>query len=83
MPREKEYIMAPKAKTTNTLKRGTHVSWHYRGAIGHGTIAGVYKKGTTSATTEYSINESDHHPGEAKVLHHFGRALSVSRGKKK
>lgn len=57
------------------FKRGEKVSWHYRGAIGHGTIDGIYKRGTTDATTEYNIRETDHHPGEKAVIHHFGRAL--------
>lgn len=67
--------MASKPKV-NTIPVGTKVSWHYRGAIGHGTILGVHQLGNSSATTEYSIGESDHHPGEAKVLFHYGRALS-------
>ena len=54
---------------------GERVSWKYRGAVGHGTITGVYKRGTTAANTEYSIREKDHHPGERAVLHHYGRAL--------
>lgn len=63
---------------THTIPKGTHVTWHYRGAIGHGVVAGVYKKGTTAANTEYNIRESDHHPGEKAVLHHYGRALKRS-----
>lgn len=54
---------------------GTDVSWHYRSAIGHGTIKGVHKLGTSHGTTEYSIEEHDHHPGESAVVYHFGSAL--------
>lgn len=62
----------PKVKT---LPVGTKVHWHYRGAIGHGTVVKVYRLGTTPANTEYMVRETDHHPGEAAVLHHFGSAL--------
>lgn len=54
---------------------GTRVAWPYRGATGHGTVSGIYKRGTTSANTEYDISEHDHHPGEKSTLHHFGRVL--------
>lgn len=61
---------------SGTIPNGTRVSWHYRGAIGHGTIKGVSKRGTSAANTEYSIRESDHHPGEPAVVRHYGRALT-------
>ena len=59
-----------------TIPNGTKVSWHYRSAIGHGTIAGVHKMGTNSGNTEYSIKEKDHHPGEAAIVYHYGSALT-------
>lgn len=61
-----------------TIPNGTEVSWHYRGAIGHGTTAGVHKLGTSSANTLYSIDEHDHHPGESPTVYHYGRALTVN-----
>ena len=62
-----------------TWARGTAVEWHYRSAIGHGTIAGVSKLGTTHATTRYKIREHDHHPGEPAYVYHYGRALRRAR----
>jgi hypothetical protein len=59
------------------LKNGTHVTWHYRSAIGHGTIEGVYKMGTNPGNTEYNIKQSDYHEGEPAIVHHYGRALTV------
>lgn len=59
----------------SVIPNGTHVTWHYRSAIGHGTITGVHKMGTTSANTEYSIHEIDHHPGESPTVYHYGSAL--------
>lgn len=64
-----------------TIPNGTEVTWHYRGAIGHGTIAGVHKMGTTAANTEYSINEHDHHVSstgsrEKSTVQHYGSALT-------
>lgn len=69
--------MALKRRITKvyTLSRGTPVEWHYRSAIGHGTIAGVDKLGTSHATTRYKIREHDHHPGEPAYVYHYGRAL--------
>lgn len=63
---------------------GTHVSWHYRSAIGHGTIVGVHVLGTSNDTTEYSIAEHDHHVSESgsresAIVYHFGSALTVTR----
>lgn len=67
---------AAKKASGGTIPTGTAVTYHYRSAIGHGTVAGVSKKGTTSATTRYSIREKDHHPGEPAIVQHFGSALS-------
>lgn len=67
-------------KDAKTWPTGTRVSWHYRSAIGHGSISGVHKQGKTHDTTEYSIRETDHHPGEPAVVYHYGRALSKSSG---
>jgi len=58
---------------------GTKVTWHYRSAIGHGTVIGVHKIGTTADNTMYSIRQHDHHPGEPAVLHHSGKALSIAK----
>lgn len=68
-----------KAKKFKTIPRGTKVTWHYRSAIGHGTIIGVNKLGTNAGNTLYNIREHDHHPGEKSILHHYGRALKRSR----
>ena len=67
-----------------TLPVGTPVTWHYRSAIGHGSIAGIAKLGTTSATTKYNIRETDHHVSatgsrEPATVQHYGRALNVKR----
>lgn len=61
------------------MKRGDKVTWHYRSAIGHGTIIGVEKEGKTHATTKYAIRERDHHPGEPSIVYHYGRALRRAR----
>ena len=65
-----------KAASFKTIPSGTAVSWHYRSAIGHGTVTGVHKLGTTAANTMYSIKEHDHHPGEPDVVVHSGKALT-------
>lgn len=57
------------------FKAGDKVSWHYRSAIGHGTVTGVHKKGADCDSTMYSVRESDHHPGEPDVVYHSGAAL--------
>lgn len=76
--------MATKKKASfKIIPSGTSVSWHYRSAIGHGTVAGVHKKGTTNATTMYSVKEHDHHKGEPAIVHHTGKALSRSGKRKK
>ena len=68
--------MATGKKTFKTIPTGAKVSWHYRSAIGHGTVTGVFKKGTNADNTMYSVRESDHHPGEPDIVHHTGKALS-------
>ena len=60
-----------------TIPNGTAVTWHYRSAIGHGTVSGIHKKGTTADSTMYSIKEHDHHPGEPEIVYHSGKALTV------
>ncbi|MEO8945550.1 MAG: hypothetical protein ABI338_03555 [Gemmatimonadaceae bacterium] len=67
---------AKKATSFKTIANGTDVSWHYRSAIGHGTVTGVHKLGTAAANTMYSIKEHDHHPGEPDVVVHSGKALT-------
>ena len=74
-PRGKD-DMATKAKMFKTIPVGTKVSWHYRSAIGHGTVTGVSKMGTNPDNTMYSVRETDHHPGEPAIVHHSGKALS-------
>jgi hypothetical protein len=71
----KERYMATKNKMFKTIPVGTKVSWHYRSAIGHGTVTGVSKMGTNAANTMYSVRETDHHPGEPAVVRHSGKAL--------
>ncbi len=74
---------ASKTPSFKTIPTGTAVTWHYRSAIGHGTVAGVHKLGTTAANTMYSIKEHDHHPGEPDVVFHSGKALTrISKRKK-
>ena len=68
--------MATKKKTFKTIRAGTKVTWHYRSAIGHGTVTGVSKMGSNADNTMYSVRETDHHPGEPAIVHHSGRALS-------
>ena len=69
-----------KALSFETISAGTAVSWHYRSAIGHGTVTvtvtGIHKHGTTADNTMYSIKEHDHHSGEPVVVHHSGKALT-------
>jgi hypothetical protein len=66
-----------KRATFETIPVGTSVTWHYRSAIGHGTVIGVHKKGATADDTMYDVRQHDHHPGEPDILHHSGKALSV------
>jgi hypothetical protein len=71
--------MATPEKTFETIPVGTNVTWHYRSAIGHGTVIGVHKMGTTADGTMYDVRQHDHHPGEPEILHHSGKALTVVR----
>lgn len=65
-----------KASSFATIATGTAVTWHYRSAIGHGTVTGIHKRGTTADNTMYSIRQHDHHPGEPAVVYHYGKALT-------
>lgn len=77
MPIKKAAKKAPKkAASFKTIPSGTAVTWHYRSAIGHGTVTGVHKAGTTADNTMYSIKQHDHHPGEPAVVYHSGKALT-------
>jgi hypothetical protein len=69
--------MAATHGTFHTIPAGTNVTWHYRSAIGHGTVVGVHKMGTTADNTMYSVRQHDHHPGEPPIVHHSGKALSI------
>ena len=69
--------MAKEKSSFKIIPGGTSVTWHYRSAIGHGTVIGVHKMGTNADNTMYSIKETDHHPGEPEILHHTGKALSI------
>jgi hypothetical protein len=68
--------MVAREGTFKTLAEGTKVTWHYRSAIGHGTVTGVFKMGTSADNTMYSVRETDHHPGEPDIVHHSGKALT-------
>ena len=68
--------MAATRKTFTTTPAGTSVTWHYRGAIGHGTVVRVHKLGTTADNTMYEVRQHDYHPGEPAIVHHTGKALS-------
>lgn len=67
------------APSFETIPNGTDVTWHYRSAIGHGTVVGIHKLGATADKTMYAIEQHDHHPGEPKILHHSGKALTRAR----
>lgn len=54
------------------FKVGDRVWWHYRSAIGHGTITGIAQAGSDPL---YYIREIDHHPGEPGTLKHHASAL--------
>lgn len=79
--RREEADMAAKKKspTFETIPAGTSVTWHYRSAIGHGTVTGIHRPGTTADNTMYSIAQHDHHPGEPAVVFHSGKALTRAR----
>jgi len=68
--------MATTRKAFTIIPAGTSVTWHYRSAIGHGTIVGVKKMGTTADNTMYNVRQHDYHPGEPEIVHHTGKALS-------
>ena len=68
-----------KKATFETIPVGTKVTWHYRSAIGHGTVKGVHKEGTNADNTMYSIEQHDHHPGEPAIVVHSGKALTRSK----
>lgn len=57
------------------IQDGTKVHYHYRSAIGHGTVVGIASKGTTNATTRYKVRQTDNHPGEPSIVIHTGKAL--------
>lgn len=70
--------MATSKKTEfKTIPVGTKVTWHYRSAIGHGTVEGVHKMGTNADNTMYSVAQHDHHQGEPAIVHHSGKALTI------
>lgn len=73
--------MAKEKKSFETIPNGTKVTWHYRSAIGHGTVTGVHKMGTNKDNTMYSVKETDHHPGEPDIVHHTGKALTIVHDK--
>ncbi len=82
MPTQKT-ASSKKVPSFKTTPVGTIVSWHYRSAIGHGTVTGIHKHGTTAANTMYSVKQHDHHPGEPAVVHHSGEALTrTAKGSK-
>jgi len=68
-----------KEATFKTIPAGTKVTWHYRSAVGHGTVTGVHKQGTNADNTMYSIEQHDHHPGEPAIVVHSGKALTRSK----
>ena len=72
---DREDEMATTKKTFKTIPVGTKVTWHYRSAIGHGSITGVFKMGTNADNTMYSVRQTDHHAGEPAIVHHSGKAL--------
>ncbi|MDE2099054.1 MAG: hypothetical protein KGL39_17505 [Patescibacteria group bacterium] len=69
-------------KGDKTWPTGTHVSWHYRSAIGRGVIDGIAEHAETHDDTKYRIRESDHHPGEPDIVEHYGRALTKAEEEK-
>ena len=71
-------MTATKKAAFETISVGTKVTWHYRSAIGHGSVTGVHKKGTNADNTMYSIAQHDNHPGEPAIVVHSGKALTRS-----
>lgn len=70
--------MTTAGKVFPTIPAGTKVTWRYRSAIGHGTVTGVHRMGTTADNTMYSVRQHDHHLGEPAIVHHTGRALRIA-----
>lgn len=71
-------------KAAKTIPVGTAVGFKYRGAKNpHGTVAGVAHKGTTSASTMYSVRPAadSRHPGEPALIHRRGDKLHRRSGK--
>ncbi len=68
--------MTTEVKMFKIIPDGTKVTWHYRSAIGHGTVTSVFKMGTTADNTMYNVRQTDYHPGEPVIVHHSGKALS-------
>ena len=71
-------MTSTKKAAFETISVGTKVTWHYRSAIGHGSVTGVHKKGTNADNTMYSIAQHDNHPGEPAIVVHSGKALTRS-----
>ena len=72
-------MTATREAAFKTIPAGTKVTWHYRSAIGHGTVKSVHKKGTKADNTMYSIEQHDHHPREPAIVVHSGKALTRSK----
>ena len=66
-------------KFAKPLPKGTKVTWHYRSAIGHGTIVSVAKPAMKKSKILYNIRQHDHHKGEPSIVKHYGSALTVVR----
>lgn len=67
-------------KTFKTMPVGTPVEYPYRGAEGHGRVAGIASKGTTEANTRYKVRQVDKHVSksgskEKSIVVHTGAAL--------
>jgi len=56
------------------VRRGQHVGFTYRSARPQGVITGIAKRGTTRATTEYSIRPDAkyRHTGEGSTVPRHG-----------
>ena len=57
---------------------GQSVWYHYRSAIGRGKIVKVVNP--DSADPHYKIAQTDHHPGEPKIVTHRESALHAGSG---
>lgn len=84
---EKSRPITKKPDGKNPFPDGTSVWYHYRSAVGHGTVIGVAKYGTTWDKTEYLIRETDHHVSskgskEKPVVKHYGAVLHHGKGLK-